>query len=91
MNDHAVGTIGTFDRGIRHLTWLDHALLHPGRVEHRFSVGVVLDHLLKGLMIDHRGLSLCLAAVAVALVVPKVVPKDHFLPLVLNRDDRAWQ
>jgi hypothetical protein len=51
---------------------------------------VVLDHLLEGLMIDHRRLCLYLAAEAVALVVPNVVPKDHLLPLVLNHDDRAW-
>jgi len=91
VDDHAIGTVGTFDRGIRHLTLLDHALLHPGLIQHRFSVSVVLDHLLKGLMIDHRGLSLCLAAVAVAPLVLKVVPQDHLVPLVLNRDDRAWQ
>ena len=95
MNDHAIGTIGPFDRGGVDLTVLDRALLHPGLLQHRFFFHVVLDHLLKSLMINHRRLCRGLAAVAVALVVPKVVPtvvsKDHLLPVMLHRDDRAWQ
>jgi hypothetical protein len=61
MNDHVIGTIVPFDRGIGDLTVLDHRRLCRG-----------------------------FAAVAVALVVPKVVPNDHLVVMVLHRDDRAW-
>ena len=94
MNDHALGAIGTFDRGVRHLTVLDRALLQPGLLQHRLFAHGVLDHLSEGLMvmmIHHRRLCLGLAAVAAALVVPKIVPKDHLVVMVLHRDDRgAW-
>ena len=93
MNDHASGLIGTFDRGVRHLTSIDRAMFHCGLVQHRLFVHGVLNHMTEGLMImmiNHRRLCLCLAAVAGALVVPNVIPKDHFVVMVLYRDDGAW-